>query len=540
MLCLGMLALAGSPAAGQNGPEPGAIERTIPEPFDQAASKPTVKVRGQAASARHRAAKRFTLGAVNIQGAKTFTREDLSQYFEPMLAREVDGVKLGQLAARITRRYRDSGYLLSYASIPSQNVEAGIVSVAVTEGRIDRITVDGAGHGRGAVEAIAEPLLQETPLRAATLERVIGLIRDLPGISVSDVSLIRSDADAGLFGLKIRVARKPAKLFTYMDNRGPEAIGLVRVYTSASLNSLAVAGDELRFDLFGVPGSGSRYLYGQIIASAPIGRDGLRLTLAASKGDQSLRPEERIDGDSRNVSAQLSYPLLRARSLTLVGKASLNDWRSTADENGVPRLRDRLRVARLGVEFSTETRTRLRGDITLSTGLGLADSTRAGDPLASRANGSGRFLKGAFTLRVTRPLSDRVRLQVTAAGQYSSRSLLSAEEFALGGSQIGRAFDFNEVTGDHGLGGMVELGYLLGGSKGPLKKPELFFYADGGGTFRKHATPAFPRKEWLAGTGVGARFGVGGFVLSGEVGLPVARSHQGRSVRAFFSIARTL
>ncbi|HEX7345232.1 MAG TPA: POTRA domain-containing protein, partial [Candidatus Limnocylindrales bacterium] len=312
-----MLALAGSPAIGQSSPEPGAIERTIPEPAAQAPSKPTIKGPRRAASARLKAAKRFTLGAVNIQGAKTFTREVLSQYFEPMLAREVDGVKLGQLAARITRRYRESGYLLSYASIPSQTVEAGIVNVAVTEGRIDRVTVEGAGPGRGAVEAIAEPLLEDAPLRAATLERVIGLIRDLPGISVSDVSLTRSDSDAGLYGLRIRVARKPVKLFTYMDNRGTESIGRVRVYTSASLNSLAVGGDELRFDLFGMPGQGSRYLYGQIVASAPIGRDGLRLTLAASKGDQSMRPEERIDGDSRNVSAQLSYPLLRARSLTL-------------------------------------------------------------------------------------------------------------------------------------------------------------------------------------------------------------------------------
>jgi hemolysin activation/secretion protein len=291
-----------------------------------------------------------------------------------------------------------------------------------------------------------------------------------------------------------------------------------------------------------MPGHGSRYLYGQVLASAPIGHDGLRLTLAASKGDQSLRADERLQSDSRNFSAQLSYPVLRARSFTMVAKASLNDWRSDADEHGVPRLRDRLRVARLGVEVSTETRTRVRGEFTLSRGLGFDGVTKPGDPLASRPAAGGRFWKGAFALRAAEALSDRIRLQGTLAGQYSTRPLLSYEEFALGGSQIGRAFDFNAITGDHGIGGMVELAYRLGDVKGKglVKKPELFAYADGGATFRKHATPELPKKEWLAGTGVGARFGLAGFVLSGEVGLPLARNHGSRKARAFFTVARTL
>jgi hemolysin activation/secretion protein len=402
------------------------------------------------------------------------------------------------------------------------------------------VAVDGAGSGRPAVEAFAEPLLKDAPLKAATLERVVGLIRDLPGISVTDVGLTRSEADPGLYGLKIKVARKPVKLFSYMDNRGSANIGRVRFYTSASLTSLAVGGDELRFDLFGIPGHGSRYVYGQLLASAPIGHDGLRLTLAASKGDQNLRADEDLQSDSRNFSAQLSYPLLRARAFTMVAKASLNDWRSAADEHGVPRLRDRLRVARLGLEVSTETRTRVRGEFTLSRGLGFEGMTRAGDPLASRPNAGGRFWKGAVVLRAAQALSDRIRFQGSVAGQYSTRSVLSYEEFALGGSQIGRAFDFNAITGDHGLGGMVELAYRLGGNKGVVKKPELFAYADGGETFRRHPTPQLPKKEWLAGTGVGARFGLAGFVLSAEVGLPIARSHGSRNARAFFTLARTL
>lgn len=538
--CLAVPALAAAPAAAQSAPEPAALERTIPQELPQSHSAPAMHTPRKQSPAQFRAAKRFTLGAVNIQGANAISREDLSQYFEPLLAREIDGSKLAELAGRITQRYRQSGYLLSYASIPTQNVEAGMVRLVVTEGRIDRVTVDGAGAERASVEGIAEPLLQDAPLRDATLERVIGLIRDFPGLSVTDVELTRSDSDPGLYALKIRVAQNRVRAFSYVDNRGTESVARMRFYTSTSFSSLVVGGDELRLDLFTVPGRRFRYFYGQLTASIPIGQSGLRATFAASKGDNYFHQSEQVDGDSTNIFSQLSYPLLRARRFTLIGKASLNDWRSSADEHGVRAQRDRLRVARLGVEFSTETRTRLRGELTLSRGLGFGEMTEAGDPFASRPNASGRFLKGSFTLQATRPLSEKLRIQTVLAGQYSTRPVLSVEEFALGGSRIGRAFDFNEITGDHGVGGMVELAYRLGDVKGGPKKLELFAYADGGGTFRKHPTPDFPDKQWLAGTGAGARFSIASMQLSGEVGVPVARSHTKRDIRAFFSIARTL
>jgi hemolysin activation/secretion protein len=537
--CLSVLVLGGTPAHAQDSPEPAALERTIPQAIPESASAPTVRTpRVTRSAAPLRRAKRFTLGAVNIQGAKAFSREELSQYFEPILASQVDGARLAELAGRITQRYRQSGYFLSYASIPSQNVEAGVVSLAVTEGRVDRVTIDGAGTDRAAIEAMAAPLLRDAPLRSATLERVIGLIRDFPGLKVTDIALTRSDAEAGLYGLKIRVTRKPVRGFAYIDNRGTESIGRMRFYSSASFSSLAVGGDELRLDVFGMPGRGARYLYGQIVASTPLGRNGLRMTVAASRGNHAIRDDEPFDGDSTNVSAQLSYPLLRARALTLVGKASLNDWRSSADKQGVPKLRDRLRVARIGVEFSTERRTRLQGDLWVARGLGFAAMTSAGDPLASRPNASGRFTKVEFTLRVTQPLGRKVRLQGAVAGQYSSKPLLSVEEFALGGSRIGRAFDFNEVTGDHGIGGMIEVAYRLGDIKPGPQKLELFAYADGGATFRRLATPEFPDNQWLAGAGVGSRFSIGSLLVSGEVGVPIARSRAKRGVRAFFSLAR--
>lgn len=535
---LGIFACAATPSLAQSKPEPAAIERTIPQHLPQASSAPVLRGIAREGPAEPLATGRFTLGVVNIKGATVFSKEELSRDFEPYLASEVDGSKLAEMAARITERYRHSGYLLSYATIPAQSVEAGMVRLAVVEGRIGNVTITGAGPDQAALEAMAAPLLDETPLRLTTLERTIGLIRDFPGLKVTDVALMRSDFAAGIYRLRITVSRDRTRALAYMDNRGTDSIGRLRYYSSLSLSSVALTGDELRVDAFAMPGRRFRYLYGQLLASVPVGHNGLRFTLAASKGDQYLHRVDRLDGDSTNFLAQFSYPVSRSRSLTMVGKVSLNDWRSWAAQHQVPTLRDHLRVARVGVEFSTETVTRLQGEFSLSRGLGFGGMTRKGDPLASRLDASGRFTKAAFTLQLSRPLSDDIRIQGLVSGQYSKRPLLSAEEFALGGNRIGRAFAFNTLTGHRGVGGAIELSYQLAQSKGRIASPTLFGFVDGGTVREAKSLAVTDRRGSLASVGVGTRFSIAGTAFSLEAGVPIAAHGQRKSVRLFLSTYR--
>ena len=526
------------PATAQTMLEPAAIERTIPGQHPAAPDAPSVSVQMREVPVQSLSAGRFTLGAVNIDGATVFSKKELSAYFEALLASEVDASKLTEMANRITDRYRQTGYLLSYATVPTQDVQAGMVRLSIVEGRIGNVIVKGAGADQLALEAITAPLLADTPLRAATLERTIGLVRDFPGLMVTDVTLARSAEDSALYDLKITVARDRARGFTYMDNRGSDQIGRMRFFSSASLSSVAIQGDQLRLDLFGMPGSRFRYVYGQLHASVPLGPSGLRLAFAASKGDHQLRTVDRADGDSTNLSAQLSYPVRRSRALTIVGKISMNDWRSSSEEDHVLKLRDRLRVARIGVEFSNESKTRFQGEFSLARGLGFGGMTRVGDPLASRADASGQFTKAAINVQVARPLSGKVSLKTVFAGQYSDRPLLSSEEFSLGGTRIGRAFSFNAFTGDRGLGGGAEVSYRLSDSKRGISSVELFGFVDGGLVFEARSTAVTDRRRGLTSAGMGARFRLASIAFSAEAGIPLAADGQRKSVGLFFSTSR--
>lgn len=412
-----------------------------------------------------------------------------------------------------------------------------MVRLAIVEGRIDRVAVQGAGSAQGAIEAIAAPLISRGPLKNSTLERTLGLIRDLPGLRVTDIALMRSDVEAGLYTLKISVAPDRTRALAYADNRGTGSIGKLRVYNSFAISSLALLGDELRVDIFAMPGGRSRYLYGQMLGAVPLGRTGMRLSLTGSRGDQYLRSDERFDGQSTNVTAQLSYPFLRSRALTMIGKASLTDWRSVGSVAGTRRLRDRLRVARLGIEFGNEGKTRFQGEVVLSQGLDFGGMTRAGDPLASRPDASGRFTKLGFALQVSHPLGNRVSLRSIATAQYSNRPLLSAEEFSLGGNRIGRAFEFNRRTGDRGLGGGLELSYRLEKPQKSRFGLELFSFVDGGLAAEIESATTRAQTRSLASTGVGTRFTVAGTTVSLEAAVPLTGSHN-RSPRLFVSAFR--
>jgi hemolysin activation/secretion protein len=533
-LALGSFAAA-EPARAGTTPEPGAIERTIPTQIQQESRMPTVSLPGRDARRRVADQRRFTLGAVNIDGATVFSQQQLSPYFESYLATEVDQAKLAQMAEAITARYRRNGYLLSYAMVPSQNVEAGMVRLAVVEGRIDAVSVRGAGPATAAIEAIAAPLVRGGPLKAAALERAMGLIRDFPGLTVSDIALMRSDVEGDLYTLKVTIAPDRTRAFTYADNRGTGSIAHSRLYNSFVISSLAVQGDELRADLFAMPGGHSRYVYGQLAGALPIGRHGLRFSASIARGNQYLHSDEHFDGQSDSVTAQLSYPFLRSRALTLSGKTSLTDWRSVGTQSGTRHLRDRLRVARLGIEFSNEGKTRFQGELMLSQGLGFRGMTEVGDPLASRPDASGKFTKIAFGAQLARALTDRVTVRATAAAQYSNRPLLSAEEFSLGGNRLGRAFDFNAETGDRGLAGGLEVSYRLGNPQ--RAGVELFGFTDAGATKNLKSALAPGEKDSLASVGLGTRFSLARSTVSVEAGLPISDDH--KKPRLFVSLFRS-
>jgi hemolysin activation/secretion protein len=535
-------ALLASSTAASAQIDPASVERTIPH-FETKGPTRTAPVIAPPLPAQvsARIAGTFVLGAVNVQGATAFSSEELAKSFEPFLASRVGQAELNTIVASITDRYRRAGYLLSYAVLPEQSVASGIVTIRVVEGFVSRVQVEGDPLFAPAVRSIAERLRGDRPLRTSTLERVLSLIRETPGVTVKDASLRRSPADPGDNVLTIVISADRVRGVAFSDNRGTVPGARLRGYSSISAASLFVSGDETGVDLFAIPGGGFRYFYGQVKTSLPLGSNGLRFTASASRGDQRQQVAAVVQhGDARQFTGELAYPLAKSRALELSMHGSLTDWLSRERRPGQFVQRDRIDVARAWLQISRLSRSRLDARVGIAQGLDLGSATGSGDPLATRPFGTGKFTKINADVQINAPVAERLVLRLDSSAQWSTRSLLASEEFALGGARIGRAYDFNAVTGDSGFAGMAELSYRLGDLKGGPRNLNLFAYTDAGAAFRMHASPGLPDEQWLASVGAGTRFTLAGMTLSGELGVPLHRINAGRQVRAFVSIARTL
>lgn len=486
------------------------------------------------------------LTAVEIEGATIFDQEQLAGAYRSYLGREVTLADIGAILEAMTRTYLEAGYILSRATAPPQDLEGGVLRVRIVEGYLERVSFEGVRPGRWGLEAHAERLRAERPLTKALLERVILLIEDLPGLSVES-SLRPIDDEAGLYELILSLEEEDLDGTFYLDNRGTPSVGRLEGYGSVGANAFFAMGERLQLGFFTVPNQPEELLYADLLYLQPLGADGLTgsLHLSASRvdaGDDLARFDTL--SHSRGAELGLRYPVIRSRSLNLALRASFDYSNLKQEQVGFTVMDDRLRVLHFGAEGTLADSwdgVSFLG-VEVSQGLDILAASRTGGAERSRFDGEAEFTK--LTLEAVRQqdLPWSFGLQLSISGQTSFDPLLSSEEFALGGSRYGRAYDFSEITGEHGAVGSIELRY---GQTLPLDwLPGIQFYGffDWGAVWNDLPGGGQVRDS-LSSAGGGVRFGLLGFLQTGvEVAVPLTRRVSGtgsHAPRAFFTITGT-
>jgi hemolysin activation/secretion protein len=154
-----------------------------------------------------------------------------------------------------------------------------------------------------------------------------------------------------------------------------------------------------------------------------------------------------------------------------------------------------------------------------------------------------------FSVSRLQSLFWRFSLLGYVTGQYSFNPLLASEQFAYGGSQLGRGYDPAAIIGDHGLGGTLELRLdtQLNGRFLQTVQPYLFY--DGGRTWNKVTVISIPTKQSATSAGIGIRFAVnsaisGSLMLTQPLTTKVATEEiingNSKAPRGFFSFVAAL
>jgi hemolysin activation/secretion protein len=459
------------------------------------------------------------VGAIRVEGAGDIAASSFADAIQPYLGRQLSPDDLGRLATDVATVARRLGFGLATADVPEQIVENGILKVVVDEGRIDAVEV--TGSGAEPVRKLLMRLVNGRPVRTEALERQLLLAGDLAGVSTDGARIERIDRRNILH---VAAHRDPVTVRIGIDNWGSAPLGPVRARIDIDVNGLVASDDRLSINGMVTLLQPGEFQFIRGAWSVPIDSGGTQVAIAGyyghSRPGASLKSRD-LEGDTVGADLTLSHPFLRSRAASLWGKVELSALDSGLDEQGLRSRRDRVRTIAIGLDGVARVGAGWVGaDVTVEQGVDALGATARGDPLASRADGGGGFTRLAFSARYATPLVGRFSAALAMEGQLASRPLLASEEIGLGGPSFLRGYDYWEVAGDRGVAGSAELRYDLGALPNPLRKVQIYGYADAGTVGIQNGPGAS-----LASAGGGIRFGLhGGLEAGAELGIPLRAS----------------
>jgi hemolysin activation/secretion protein len=412
----------------------------------------------------------------------------------------VDTPALVRLADAVAAGMSKTDIALYTVVLPGQTFERGRVRLNVVQGYVDDIEVTGRGAARRDIRrvlALAAPLKRERPLLRSDLEQSLSLIRDIPGLT-ADVKVLPI-AQRGAVKLSIALTAKRFSAAVAVNDRGTAELGRTQVELDFKAYGLVRAGDQTQVTV-AFPTDIARFQYYALSQSEPIGERGL--TATANLGYLVTHPASvDISGTAASAGLQLSYPLIRRYKESVYLTGAIDGVNSDNALFGRIFSDERTRAFRATVSVAESwTKTSASASLTGSQGLNalgarVADE-RMSDPGFRKVN-----LRGGLD----RKISPQWLVRVRGEAQLSGDKLPAAEQFSLGGSEFGRAFESALIVGDYGLAASAELAWRPAALPNRLKGAEAYAFIDGGKLWRRDR-PGMPGKSYdLASTGFGAR-----------------------------------
>lgn len=535
LIAAGNVSAQGVPAQGVPGFRPGTESERLAPPLQPRAT-PEISVpqgTGQVIPPEAEAIK-FTLSAVTIQGSTVYSDQDLLPLYQEFLGKEVTLGDVYRLAAALTLKYREDGYVLSKAVVPAQRVRDGVVAITTIEGYIDGIKIEGNEWVKDRVLAYVEKVLEKRPLNITDLERYLLLANDAAGITAR--SVIRpSPSNHGASELTVITEYNPIAASVSRDNYGSKYIGPLTDTFDVTTKSLSGWGD--RISLKEVRGHPLHTMQlRQINTALPIGNEGLTLNFEASTArsrPQYILGALDIETATDSRSGWLSYPIIRSRPQNLsldfgfkhknVG-TDVFQTRQTTDKSASFFARSTYDVADSWEGVSVVSLTATRG------GVPWFDLTDR-DENSSRPDARRTALKYSGEVLRQQPIANGFGVTMGVSGQWSNDRMLASEEFSAGGRSYGRGYDSGEITGDQAVAAKLELTFDDAPDTWFLQRYQLYAFYDFAATWNlddadngsKH-TGTGTERSTLASTGIGIRSKIQPWLsLDTEIAKPLTR-----------------
>ena len=446
-----------------------------------------------------------------ITGARSYPQDVLGGLVQPFVGRTLDLAGLNEAAGVITRHYQSGGHILTYAYLPAQKVEGGVIEIAVLEGQVDAVQVVTAQEVRlrdEVVQAHTEPLAKAQPVLQAEVERQLLLLNDMPGVVAR--AAFTPGASTGSADIVVSVAEdEPLATRLEADNHGSRSSGEYRAGLQFQLRDVSGWGDSTL--LRALVSNGGNLVSGSIATQLPVGGDGLTLGASLSRLNYELSGDFEdlgASGIADTAGLDARWPWLRGTDLNLSLSGGLEYQRLNDEVRVVAQERRRSnRVLQFGVQ----------GD--LRDGLGGGGASAASLSLnvgELRAGAAPRldYKKAQLQLARQQALFGPLSLYARVLAQYTGETLDSVDKLSLSGPGGVRAYAPGEASVDLGRIWSAELRYELTQLGGATTLS--LFHDRGDGIVNRNGVGA-NNDVRLRGTGVGLQWRGGDYGVSASV-----------------------
>lgn len=233
--------------------------------------------------------------------------------------RKKRGITLGQIesiADKITKFYRERGFILAKAYIPKQEVRDGIVTLTLLLGILGSVEVNNNKlYDVSTIKSVFNDLLT-MPVTSDQIEENLYLINDFPGVVVN--GFFEPGYQVGDTKLNINVKNENRyKSNIRLDNHGTKGTGLYRLYLDFQVNNPLGIADLLNASIL-TASSPSNTQFWRIFYQTKLFSPRWKLMLGASENqflvDKSeLGTAQDLSGSVNVVDFGIRYDLKRSR-----------------------------------------------------------------------------------------------------------------------------------------------------------------------------------------------------------------------------------
>ncbi len=427
---------------------------------------------------------RFVLRGVTFDTSAFIDTPTLEAIARPYVGKDTGAAELNALLDAVNAEYAHRGITTARAVLGSQPVDHGVVHVALVEGHLGKVTVQGNAKTREAFVRRRLHMQEGELLDTARLRSDLTYLNRTTDLQTA--ALLQPGASRGLSDVVVDVKEPaPYSLDTFVDNAGVDTSGHTRVGVAGHVSGLLGVSDRMDLNIAHAKGgTDGQFGYSGIITESDAR---LGVSYARSQIDIVNGPYRDLDivGHSAVAALDFTQPFIANQRWLFEGTAAYSHARSSTDIAGKPVADTTTNGLGIGILLNHRVDGR---EWTLSQQV---THLNAQQPIA----GSGSFMTATGTLDGVQLLGKAWALRVGAGWQYTSKDALpSSSLFQLGGVGSVRGYDRGIVAGARGYFLDMELHH-------PIGAVDAFAFADHGAVYA-----AFPRDRQITGAGVGANW----------------------------------